>query len=77
MNKYRVYICYSKGYKLVKSDISDKKLLVTLNAIMSSIDKEKVLVICHNKELDYDYPFYLNIVEDYEEFKKDFKRRKR
>ena len=75
MKNYRIYVCYNNGYKLV-SVVNSKKFILALNKVMQDIDKEKVLVIEHDTILNADTPIFLNIIEDYEGFKNEFKRKR-
>ena len=76
---YRIYVSYySKGYKRVGKEIPKKHLIRSMDAIMKHITKfDKVLVIGHDMDLDYDFPVFLNLIDDYQDFKEENKSKKR
>ena len=68
---YRIYVTNDRGYQRVGGYIAKKHLIKMLDNIMKTLEKhQKVLVIGHDIEMNADYPVFLNIVDDYEDFRK-------
>ena len=66
---YRIYVETKGSYEQVGNNIKKKHLIKVLDNIMETIGKNKVLVIGHNIEYNYDVPVFLNITDKYEEFR--------
>ena len=75
---YRIYVTNERGYQQVGGNISRKHLIKTLDAIMKCLGEyQKVLVIGHDIEMNADFPVFLNIVDDYTEFRNQNKSKKK